>query len=110
MPHPGVFHGARRQFLETHLKPYGEARENGSVNEYFQYVCRCYFTRWPPEMPLEKEQDEYFLKTINDDVPPEEPDLSSLSPEELEARSKLLEMRKGVSWATFNFLFGSPRC
>lgn len=61
-------------------------------------------------MPLEKEQDEYFLKTINDDVPPEEPDLSSLSPEELEARSKLLEMRKGVSWATFNFLFGSPRC
>ncbi|KAH9478970.1 hypothetical protein JR316_0009433 [Psilocybe cubensis] len=99
MPNPGIFKGARKEFLLTQKGIYADAVKNGHVAETLMTIQRRYFKRFPVEMPLDQEPTSEALAAVNDDAPDEdivEPDRDLLSEDEYNAQMAAFKSRQTV--------------
>ncbi|OJT12471.1 hypothetical protein TRAPUB_10979 [Trametes pubescens] len=83
---PGIFHGARRDYLHEHIKTFAELKHKarGSQNTFWEKLYAGYWSRWPWYIPLDKEPDEGSWA---------EPDTTN--PEQLKAKGKVIKITQG---------------
>jgi hypothetical protein len=108
MVHPGAFQGSRKEFLLGERSKYRAAVTGGFVKDAIADIQRRYFKRFPLDVPHNEEPSPEHLVSVDDSEPdpePQVPDKEILSPEEyneqmekLEARQKLVTLRKDVVW------------
>ena len=108
MVHPGAFLGSRKDFLTREKSKFREAVLGGFAKDTIADIQRRYFKRFPIDLPHSEEPSAEHLASINDSEPepePSVPDEETLGPEKyaeqmeiLEARRRLVTLRKDVKW------------
>jgi hypothetical protein len=111
MVNPGAFQGSRKEFLLGEISSYSAAVAGGYAADALALIQRCYFKRYPVELPHTLEPSPDFLAAVDDDAPDDEialPDQDRMTKEEYRAamdrlaeRQKLVSCRRAVSLALF---------
>jgi hypothetical protein len=111
MVHPGAFQVSRKEFLIGEKPKYCAAVAGGFIKDAIADIQRRYFKRFPIDVPHSEEPSPEHLASVDDSEPdpgPLVPDKEKLSPEKykeqmekLEARRKLVTLRKDVMWFVY---------
>ncbi|PPQ81136.1 hypothetical protein CVT24_007876 [Panaeolus cyanescens] len=99
MPHPGVFQGSRKEFLQSQKEFYKEGILGGYVRDAVAIIQRRYFKRYPIGLPHNEEPTQEHLDAINDEAPdPDEefPNEENLTPEEYAKQLREVEERRDL--------------